>query len=79
MTYEVYDELKNIISKVANPTINWKDQSFDLQKALVCAKFSQLAYTAIEKFEFEARGRFKLIPCIAYYDVILQQDREKKV
>jgi len=49
---------------------NWTDSAFDWRKAAVSAGFSKLAYLAIPNIEFEERGRFKLVPCKKYLELI---------
>jgi hypothetical protein len=61
MNIESYDD--DIIKLIVdiNKT-NWDDEWFDPVKAHICCRLSQLSYLAIPKYEFEKRGRFKIIP-----------------
>ncbi|WJV63524.1 lipase family protein [Pectobacteriaceae bacterium CE70] len=62
MNVESYydDDISKLIIDINNT--NWDDEWFDPVKAHICCRLSQLSYLAIPKYEFEKRGRFKIIP-----------------
>ena len=54
---ELHDKLKiemrSVFDEIRGKAINWDDSDFQLEKAIICAKLSKLAYTAISDFEVE--------------------------
>lgn len=46
--------------------IDWHKPDFQINKAYVCALFSELAYYRIAQFEFNDARRVSVIPCLAY-------------
>lgn len=46
--------------------LDWLDSEFSLEKAYVCALFSELAYKRIADFELDDAKRANLIPCNAH-------------
>lgn len=53
---------------------DWDSSRFSWGKASVCAQLSRIAYFPIPEFEFEERGRFKLIPCDLHYELIERKE-----
>jgi len=66
------ETVKKILSDVWREIydIDWNQSAYNSRKARVCATFSKLSYLAIPEFEFEERGRFKLIPCTTYHEAV---------
>ncbi|MGO6798370.1 hypothetical protein ACCT24_34975 [Rhizobium ruizarguesonis] len=50
--------------------INWREPGFDIQKAYVCALFSELTYYQIPDFELKDADRVNVIPCHAYQEAV---------
>ena len=46
--------------------LDWKNCEFSLEKAYVCALFSELAYKRLADFELDDAKRANLIPCAAH-------------
>lgn len=63
-----HDLLKDVWNKVNH--INWKDDSFSLEKAYVSSIFSTLAYLHIPEYELKENKRIKIVPCDEYQIII---------
>jgi hypothetical protein len=69
MDIENYDDyIRKLIVDIKNT--NWDDEWFDPIKAHICCRLSQLSYLAIPRYEFEKRGRFKVIPSDEYQSIM---------
>jgi|GEM_PF-6197903 len=69
MNIENYDDDISKLIVDINKT-SWDDAWFDPVKAHICCRLSQLSYLAIPKYEFEKRGRFKIIPSKEYQRIM---------
>lgn len=49
---------------------DWNDASFSRTKAYVCSLFAEAAYWHIPEFELDNGGRFKVVPCQAYRELV---------
>ncbi len=50
--------------------VNWSDPRFTVEKAYIAALFSAVAYLRIPKYELRLRRFVKIIPCMAYWQVV---------
>ena len=56
----------------ASGSIDWSDQKYSLNKAHVCALFSEFAYWVIPEFEMKDHDRVKIIPCLNYQKIVMR-------
>ncbi|WP_338658675.1 lipase family protein [Yersinia intermedia] len=69
MDIESYDDyISKLIVDIKNT--NWDNEWFDPTKAHICCRLSQISYLAIPRYEFEKRGRFKVIPSDEYQSIM---------
>jgi hypothetical protein len=57
-------------------SIEWRSSGFDLNKAYVCALFSELAYYRIPDFELKNANRINVVPSFAYHDAVRKGRRD---
>ncbi|EMN1408923.1 hypothetical protein ROS59_000895 [Enterobacter cloacae] len=69
MNIENYDDYIHKLTLDIKNT-NWDDEWFHPFKAHICCRLSQLSYLAIPEYEFERRGRFKVIPSDEYQKIM---------
>ncbi len=51
-------------------SIDWRKSGFEIEKAFVCALFSELTYYRIPDFELKQADRVNVVPCFAYQQAI---------
>jgi hypothetical protein len=61
-------EIWSIIQKKPD----WSTSSFSLEKAYFCSLFSELAYEHVPAYELADRSRVKVVPCLAYQEIVRQ-------
>jgi lipase (class 3) len=55
-------------------SVDWKQAGFSLDKAYICALFARLAYLHVPEWELQDTERIKIVPCMAYQEIVRSRD-----